>query len=52
MTKILLLYFSLYRVFINECNKAFAYYFGQMASYDLGHVAKVSYIYDTLIFGF
>ena len=23
-----------------------------MASYDLGHMAKVSYIYDILVFGF
>ena len=42
----------IYRVFINEWNKALAYHFGQMASYDVGHVAKVSYIYDILIFGF
>ena len=43
---------SNYRVFINEWNEALAYNFGQMASYDLWHVAKVSYIYDILIFGF
>ena len=41
-----------YRVFINECKEALAYHFGQVATYDLGHVAKVSYIYDILIFGF
>ena len=41
-----------YRVFINECNEALDYNFGQMASHDLGHVAKVSYIYDILIFNF
>ena len=35
-------------MFINECNKAFAYYFGQMASYDLGHVAKVSNIVENI----
>ena len=35
------------RVFINEFNLALAYNFGQKASYDLGHVAKMSYIYMT-----
>ena len=34
----------IYRVFINLCNEALAYHFGQMATYDLGHVVKVSYI--------
>ena len=41
-----------YRVFINECNEALAYHFGQMATYDLEQVAKVSYMYEILIFGF
>ena len=40
-----------HRVFINKCNKVLAYHFGQKASYDLGHMAKNSYIYDILIFG-
>ena len=39
-------------MFINECNEELAYHFFQMASYDLGHVAKVSYMYDILISGF
>ena len=42
----------LYGVFINEWNEALVYHSGQIASYDLGHVAKISYIYDILIFGF
>ena len=35
-------------MFINEWNEALAYNLGQVASYDLGHVAKVSYIYDII----
>ena len=38
-----------YRVFFNERNEASVYHFGQKASCDLGHVAKISYIYDILI---
>ena len=39
----------LYRVFTNEYSEAIPYYFGQKASYYLGLVAEVSYIYDILI---
>ena len=42
--------FPIYRVFDNERIKALAYNFGQKGSYDLGHVAIVSYISDILIF--
>ena len=41
-----------YRVFDNERNKALVYHFGQKDAYDVGHVAKVSYICGILIFGF
>ena len=41
-----------YRVFDNERNKVLVYHFGQKDAYDVGHVAKVSYTYDILIFGF
>ena len=34
----------IYRVFINEWNRASAYHFGQISSYDLGHVGTISYI--------
>ena len=33
-----------YRVFDNERNKALVYHFGQKDAYDVGNVAKVSYI--------
>ena len=42
----------IYRVFDNERNEALVYHFGQKDAYDVGHVAKVSDIYDILIFGF
>ena len=45
----------MYRVFYNERNQALAYRLGQKDVYDVGHVAKVSYIdyiYDILIVGF
>ena len=32
---------TLYRVFGNDCTKVFAYYIGQNASCDIGHVAKL-----------
>ena len=41
-----------YSVFDNERNEALVYHFGEKDIYDVGHVAKVSYIYDILIFGF
>ena len=40
------------RSFDNERNKALVYHFGQKYAYDVGHVAKVYYIYDILKFGF
>ena len=45
-------YFSIYRVFDNERNEALVYQFGQKDAYDVGHMAKFSYVYDILISGF
>ena len=39
-------------MFNNERNEALVYHFVQKDAYDLGLVAKVSYIYDILIYGF
>ena len=41
-----------YRVFDNERNEALVYDVGHKDANDIGHVAKVSYIYDILIFAF
>ena len=41
-----------YKVFDNERNEALFYNFGQKDAYDVGHVAKASYINDILISGF
>ena len=41
-----------YRVIDNDRNEALVYNFGQKDAYDVGHVAKVSYIYDIFVFGF
>ena len=41
---------TVYRVFDNERNEALVYHFED--AYDVGHVAKVSFICDNSIFGF
>ena len=41
-----------YMVIDNDRNEALVHNFGQKDAYDVGHLAKASYIYDILIFGF